>query len=122
MVELYFKFYLLSTRILRIAIGVLVGCALLLKMLILNLHGDEELDAALVFLLVAGDEGGLWCRRVDASTTLWAGRLLGATWGIGLLLGGGGSSVILIGCFWLSTWLLTYFALFVKVCARLNIC
>ena len=121
MVELYFKFYLLSTRILRIAIGVLIGCTLLLKMLILNLHGDEELDAALVLLLVAGDEGWLLCHRVGASTTLWAGRLLGATGGIGLLLGGAGSSVILIGCFLLSTWLLAYFALFVKVCARLNL-
>ena len=67
MVQLYFKFNLLSARILRIGIGVLVGCALLLQMLILDLDRHKELDAALVLLLVAGDERWLLARRVDIS-------------------------------------------------------
>lgn len=67
MVQLYFKFNLLSARILRIGVGVLVGCALLLQMLILDLDRHEKLDAALVLLLIAGDERWLLARRVDIS-------------------------------------------------------
>ena len=60
-------FNLLCAWILRISIGVLVGCALLLQMLILDLDSDKKLDTTLVFLLVAGDEGWLLARRVDIS-------------------------------------------------------
>ena len=67
MVQLDFKFNLLCARILRIGVGVLVGCALLLQMLIFDLDGHEKLDATLVLLLVAGDEGWLLARRVDIS-------------------------------------------------------
>ena len=76
MVKFYFKFYLLRARILRIGIGVLVGDALLLQVLILDFNSHKELDATLVFLLVAWDKGWLLARRIrTASGRLTCGLL-----------------------------------------------
>ena len=44
--------------------GALVVGGALLEVLVLNLDRDEELDAAVVLLLVAGHEGRLLTRRV----------------------------------------------------------
>jgi len=124
-VELDFKFYLLGARILRIGIGVLARDTLLLKVLILDLYRHEKLDAALVLLLVAWNEGWLLACGVDGSCGLGASSLL-ATWVTGCNLRG----TIVLGALLeldalCGTWLVRYFALFIdvgEVSCRLNIC
>ena len=116
MVKLNFKFNLLCARILRIGVGVLVGDALLLQVLILNFDSHKELYATLVFLLVAGDEGRLLARRVDVTGSrlacLWLSfRVIGR-----LLRGGAGTSIDLcISLIKLFTAAAAYFALFIRV-------
>ena len=125
MVKLDFKFNLLRARILGIGIGVLVvGHALLLQVLILNLDCNEELDAALMFLLVARDEGRLLARWVDAAGGLLPCILL-LVEVVGGLLGDSSAAIVL----WVSLlikWftLAGHFALFIgvgQVTCRLNL-
>jgi len=95
--------------------------------LILDLDRHEELDATLVLLLVAGDEGRLLAGRVDGAGRLRAGSRLGST-----LVAGGGclwSAIILIALLELGALngmrLVGDFALFIDVgvvSSRLNIC
>lgn len=125
MVKLDFKFYLLGARILRIGIGVLARDALLLQVLIFDLHCNEQLDAALVFLLVAWHKGRLLAIRIDVSCGLGASSLLAAEVS-GLRLRGG--SVILSTLLELDAlrgaWLFGDFALFIdvgEVSCRLNL-
>lgn len=124
MVKLDFKFNLLGARILGIGIGVLAGDALLLQVLILYLDSDEELDAALVFLLVARDEGRLLARWIDAAGGLRPCILLLVHVAGGLL--GDSSAAIVLWVSLLIEWfaLAGHFALFIgvgQVTCRLNL-
>ena len=125
MVKLNFKFNLLGAWILGVGIGVLVGDALLLQVLILNFDCNEELDAALVLLLVAGDEGRLLARRVDAAGGLLS-CILRSVGVVGGRLGSSGAASIVLWVSLLIKWftLAGHFALFIgvgQVTCRLNL-
>ena len=64
-VEFDFKFNLLGRWILGVLVGVLVRRVHLLQVLILNFDRNKELDALVVLVLVAGDEGRLLARWVE---------------------------------------------------------